>query len=494
MLTPCLPRHTSPSRSPSRPFAATPRHRLGASLAWIGLSCALSSGVWAQTPPQPGLEDAACSAAAGHATSARARLQHLLGLHPLCQKNADFLVELGQSLNANGQYLEAADHLERALMLEPQLKAAQLSYAVALAGNGDAPAALALLDQLLAEPELPPALRAQIDGYRNQLAPPLLGSAWQQRISLAGRVGYDSNLLGAPNLTSMNLTLADITLQLPLDASYLAHGGAYTRADAQLDLQRRSDDGGRWEVSASLRNRSNPSVSKADSSQVDILVERNFIETANQWGGGFANITASALRSGAGTRYQTRGLAVGWGVVRTQSESAVCQLRVGVETQQRSYFDNDLLSGRYKGLSALGLCEWGRGPQWLFGIKDGLDQAQTSARAGGNQVQRNLRLAINWPIGTLLSNIFALGTASQSGRLLADYEQNRHQDVNSYSPLLDSGRTRTIDRHSLKIEYQKPVAPAMQWIVGLEKTAQSSSLVLFRQYSWGVFTGVRGMW
>jgi hypothetical protein len=68
---------------------------------------------------------------------------------------------------AQGRYTDALDHLERALMLNPGLKGAQIDYAVALAGIGDYASALTLVQDLLADPALPsglvPVLQRQIE-------------------------------------------------------------------------------------------------------------------------------------------------------------------------------------------------------------------------------------------------------------------------------------------------------------------------------------------
>jgi hypothetical protein len=84
-----------------------------------------------------------------------------------CQTDAEFLAQLGFLLNAQGRYTEALDHLERALMLNPGLKGAQIDYAVALAGIGDYASALTLVQDLLADPALPsglvPVLQRQIE-------------------------------------------------------------------------------------------------------------------------------------------------------------------------------------------------------------------------------------------------------------------------------------------------------------------------------------------
>ncbi|MBK7509904.1 MAG: tetratricopeptide repeat protein [Comamonadaceae bacterium] len=92
-----------------------------------------------------------------------------------CQTDAEFLAQLGFLLNAQGRYTEALDHLERALMLNPGLKGAQIDYAVALAGSGDNATALTLVQNLLADPALPsglaPVLQRQIETLSASMNP-----------------------------------------------------------------------------------------------------------------------------------------------------------------------------------------------------------------------------------------------------------------------------------------------------------------------------------
>jgi tetratricopeptide (TPR) repeat protein len=89
------------------------------------------------------------------------------GSRTRCQTDAEFLAQLGFLLIAQGRYTDALDHLERALMLNPGLKGAQIDYAVALAGIGDYASALTLVQDLLADPALPsglvPVLQRQIE-------------------------------------------------------------------------------------------------------------------------------------------------------------------------------------------------------------------------------------------------------------------------------------------------------------------------------------------
>jgi hypothetical protein len=435
-------------------------------------------------PGQAGAQGVSSCAAAD------ASLQRLLDAVPQCQKDVLFLATLGQRLNGEGRYLEAADHLERALMLDPSLKDAQLSYAIALTGSGDMLSATALLDQLLGDPALPAALRPLIEKQKTALAQvigatgpkPLAGAylgGWQSRFTLAARIGYDSNLLGSPNLESLALTLSGQTLVLALDESYLARGGSYSRTDVQMDLQHTAADGSRWDAMASLRSRYSAAVTEAGSSQLDLLLERNQSQPGAL--GSYFNATASALESKAGMHYTAAGLAAG--AVWRAGAVGGCQARVGAEWQTRNYLTNPVLSGRYHGVVGYWSCAQASGLQWLVGLKAGRDAAQDPARPGGDQSQASLRLTGFLPL-----------TAKLQGGLLLDLEQSQQTDARGYSPIIDSGSIRSLSRRSVRLEYQQAVANATQWVLGAERVAQSSSLPLFQQDSWGAYSGLRVSW
>lgn len=475
--------------SAARPSTAPSRARAAPALRWLALVAVFAL---------PGLaragDTAVCSplqAQAGQEAdnSLDAATQRMLAAVPACQKDANFLAALGRLLNRQGRYLEAADHLERALMLAPDLKDAQLSYAIALTGSGDLLSAAALIDNLLADPALPPHLRPLIQQQKDALAAAEAGGeGWQSRLTLAARLGYDSNLLGSPNLGSLALTLSGQTLVLPLDESYLARGGGYARADAQLDLHRSAPDGVRWDAVLSLRSRHSPAVQAAGSRQADLLLERS--HTASSAGGSYINMSAATLQSQAGTRYLAWGAAGGWG----GAVAATCQARVGAEWQARQYLDNQVLSGRYRGLSAFWSCEQLSGVQWLLGLKAGRDAAQQAERPGGDQTQASLRVAGFWPLAALLPDAGAALAGLRRGGLLLDFEQTELMDARGYSPIMDSGRTRSVSRSAARLEYQQPIARSVQWVLGAEWVAQRSSLALFRQDNWGSYTGLRLNW
>lgn len=440
-------------------------------------------------------------------------LMQMLAMLGSCQRDAIFLAALGQMLNQRGRYLDAAMHLERALMFNPQLKDVQLSYAIALAGSGDLASAGALIDDLLADPQLPPSLRELIAERRSWLnrGPVNPYDLWRRRYSLSARLGYDSNLLGSPDLNSLALTFIGQTVILPLEEHYLARGGAYTRVDAAVQAQHHEGTGVSWEINGNLRNRYSPHETETGSTQLDLLLERSHYQPSNKnisaergsrdiatdgdmrnVSGTYANAGATLLRSQTGPRYLAVGAAAGWGREWPHGEADICRLRVGIEIQDRQYLDNDVLSGRYSGVAAMRSCINTTGRQWLVGTKIGTERAHNAARPGGEQRQASLRLASFQPLADLLPGA-GFSALKRSG-LLVDFEQGWKSDLSSYSQLIESGRSRNVRRSDLRVELQHPVANDMQWTIGLEKAVQVSNLKLFGMSNWGGYVGLRVTW
>jgi tetratricopeptide (TPR) repeat protein len=452
-----------------------------------------------------------------------AALQRMLAQLPSCQKDAVFLSTLGQLLNSQGRYLEAADHLEHALMLEPDLKDAQFSYAIALTGSGDIASARALVDNLLTDAALPAELRPLIERQKallangGALADP---SAWEKRFTLSTRIGYDTNLLGSPNITSLPLTLAGQTIILQLDGNYLARPAGYVRADAQFELGGNAADGARWDGVASLRARYSPALATAGSTQADLLVERShftpnkaapgtpsgpYANTATSDGantgssGSYLNASASTLNSNSGTRFFAAGLSAGWGNTwGSSTQSSSCQSRAGLELQERRYLDNEVLSGRYTGFSLNWSCENLQGARLLLGLKAGRDHAADATRPGGHQQQASVRVGTFLPqamlsFGGSVSGAGLTASALRNG-LSLDFEHSQQQDSSAYSPIIDSGRSRKMLRSTLRAEYQYSFSRSVQGVFGAEWVGQTSNIELFRLGSQGVYSGLRMGW
>jgi tetratricopeptide (TPR) repeat protein len=425
----------------------------------------------------PGAALAACVVPQG--TPDDAQIEQLIEALPECQREPEYLAGLGNILNQKGRYAEAADHLERALMLSPELKGAQLDYAISLAGMGEIESARLLLDEILADPSLPATLNPALEKQRRTL---LSSTDLQSRLIVGARVGHDSNLLGSPNLTSLTLTFPDQTVVLPLDQSSLPKAGAYERLDVQLESRKQTLAGGQFESFLGLRTRRSGSAPDADSRQGDALVDYSNYLRRNNGAGFYTGGAASILRAGSGIRYNAYGVSAGLGSARLL---AGCDSRMGLDIQKRKYLDNDLLSGSYSGIATSMSCDR-QSVQWLVSAKAGVDRADHAERAGGNQAQYALRAA---------AVISSVGPRRfDKGRILVDTEFNQSRDSSGYSALLESGRSRVIRRNSARLEYQYPLSDSLQWVAGAEWVSQRSNIALFASRSWGPYLALRGAW
>lgn len=424
----------------------------------------------------PGMAMAACVVPDGKV--ADAVLDQLIDELPYCQRDAQYLAALGNVLNQKGRYAEAGDHLERALMLAPDLKGAKLDYAISLAGTGDTESAGKLVDQLLADPTVPPKLKTAMERQRATWA----GTNWQSKFLVSARVGHDSNLLGAPNLSTLTLTFPGQSVVLPLDASAQAKGGFYHRFDVQLEAHKRTAAGGQLEGLVSLRSRRSGSQPDANSQQLDAVVEHSTYQPRGASTGFYAGASTSVLDASSGIRYNAYGLSAGLGTSRW---IAGCDLRSGLEFQERKYLSNDLLSGRYTGIAGSISCD-ALSAQWLLSAKAGMDKALNPERAGGDEMQYSLRAAVVIP---------AFGPkVLAKGQLWGEIELDESRDRLGYSTLLESGRSRSIYRTSSRIEYQYPFSRSLQAVAGAEWVAQRSSLALFANRSWGPYLALRSAW
>jgi tetratricopeptide (TPR) repeat protein len=406
-------------------------------------------------------------------------LGRLIEALPECQRDASYLAALGNILNQRGRYVEAGDHLERALMLSPDLSGARLDYAISLAGMGETESARQLIDDILRDATLPANIRPSLERERARLAP---ATDWQSRFLVNARVGHDSNLLGAPNLASLTLTFPGQPVVLPLDESARPKAGAYQRVDVQLEVQKLTIGGGQLNSFVSLRSRRSNATPDAQSHQGDASFEYSTYQRRAGGAGFYSGGSISLLDAGSGVRYNAYGVVAGLGSARFATG---CETRLGAEIQERKYLNNEMLSGRYTGLGGWLACDH-KTYQWLASLKGGIDNAAHDNRAGGDQAQYALRAALVVP---------SIGWgANRQGLLWTDFELNVARDRNGYSPLLESGRSRVLKRLSARVEFQHPLASNIHWAVGGEWVSQRSNLELFTNKSWGPYLALRRAW
>lgn len=431
---------------------------------------------------------------------------------PRCEKTPTFLYHLGLQRNQQGQYEQAADHLERALLLAPDTPDTLLQYAIALAGSGDTLSALHLLADLRQRPGLPGPLRASIASVLATWQPrppgqsPGASTAAEgpsTRLAASLRLGHDSNLQGASRLSSLTLTLPGQNITLPIEPAQQPRAGVLRQADLRASHQRTRADGARWAMQAAVQQRGTPALPSAGSTQAEWQLDwaaapvqsapsaiENVANSPPQgvpptpipttWAP-WLGLGLSALHTPGGTRYQGRSLALG-----LEQARGPCITRWGADTQTRSLHSSPVLSSHYLGLSVQWHCT--RAPaqsQWQATLRAGRDRALDATRPGGDQTQAGLRLHARIPAPSVL----------RPGALwLLDADYAYSHDTRGYSPLLDAGRLRRTHRLSTRIEWLQPLAPGVQAVLGAEAVAQQSSLALFTTRSHGLWLGLRAQW
>jgi tetratricopeptide (TPR) repeat protein len=480
-----------------------------------------------------------------------------------CENDADFLTRLGAALNTLGRHDEALEHLERALLLRPDEPLARYSYAWALAELGDTAAARELLNELSpwAAPgaQRDPLARARVQLLSRLPSAPgtsagpghgadLAAHARRATTSNAGHLnwhqgasrsrlqaqwqlstGHESNLLGAPSATSLNLTITGlpsgetVTINVPLDQSVRPRPGGYQQTAGQLRWQQQrlnplaegvagngADALGdqpntlttahsllpprqwrlwEWDGLLALRHRYAPSAAGAGYTQADAAIDmlsRRVQVTpdglqpsawapALRWPDSYATLGVTALQSESGVRYASAQAAAGWQL----PWQGACDLRLGLEGQERRYGSNPVLNGRYVGAVGVWRClvaSKSTGPIGLsLQLRSGRDQPNDDARPGGDQTQRGLRLGLN------------------GARWLVELDNTQQADSGPYSALIEAGASRSLRRTSARAEWVQALPfTALRFVLGTETSVQRSNIVLFDTRNSSVYLALRG--
>lgn len=395
-----------------------------------------------------------------------------------CQNDVAYLVALGRVLRALGQPEEAAEHLERALLLDPQNTAALSAFAAALADLGDPAGAQqirAMLGADAAPSESPAAQRAPMATRP--------GPQWRSAWGLSS--GVESNLLGVSGVSNLTLTLPGldpaqpVLLTLPLEGASQPRRGGYWQAQGTVQLMSvqaspvRGQYEDLWMVQASSRLRHAPTVPAAGFATAELGASHQ-----RRWGavpfGHHAQLSSVYLDSRTGVTYLQHSAGAGadayWGS---------CQTRLGMEWAIRRYPTNTILDGRQTSVYAQASCS----PALQLMFRRGTDRASDPNRPGGTQDVADIRARGAWQ-----------GWAWEMEWSVAN-------DRLGYSPLLSSGAVRDQARRTWRLErtlFQTDASawPAcrsctpLQWVVGLESTRRQSNLDLFKTNNLGVFLSI----
>jgi len=416
---------------------------------------------------------------------------------PLCLQNAPFYAWRGAVLLALRQPAAAAEALERALLLDPNLPGAQLDYVDALLGVGDTASARGLLAQVAQRTDLPANLRPVLERELAATNP----NAWRTRWVLSTAQGTDSNLNNAPAASELTLTFPQGPLTLSLLESSRPQRGSANLSSVQW--QGAKPMGSQlWLLQAELRNR-HTADRATGYQQADLTASwLQAPDAPRQWivrtgltrvdfGGQplLQGVRVSALHQWQPLGPSTLTGAAGQGAALTGS-AAACRPSAGAESEARRYPASPELNGRYTGLLAAVNCSVADLPdsaalftQQLLGLqwRLGSDQPDSVSRPGGSN--RRLEIRATWE-----ARLGAFKTST-------DYSYTRQIDASGYSPLLADNLARRVSRHSLRAELARPLPDGWlggaEGFVSLEVNRQTSNLAAFASQQKALYTGLR---
>ena len=381
-----------------------------------------------------------------------------------CERDAHYLAWHGALLNALNRPHDAADRLERALLLNPELMVAKIDYAEALTSLGETRAARQLLQEVLTRPDLPSHLQPVLQARYQAL-----GNIWLSRAYLTSRLGYDSNLTSAPRIDRLTLTLPDGNLPLLLAESYRRQSGVTASLEFNGDLSHPLDSGGTILFYGDMRLRHSPSVRGVDYAQIDTVAAYLHPNTI---GDALLSVGSSFLHYNGETLYRSArvSLAQDW-------QWADCRPRVGWDSEWRQYPQTPELDGRFAALSIGLSCH--HQARTSFILRAGRDEA-ARRRAGGGQWRIEARAAASWPLA--------------GGVLDTDLNYSLQRDDRSYSPLLANGLARRVQRWTARAEYRYPLSRDWQALSSIEVSRQNANLELFDVNSHAFSIGIRRTW
>ena len=429
------------------------------------LFCLLNSHAFAAAP------ESSCPAsfptrAPMERTALATEADRLSGLGEACSWRADYFAYQGVVLLTLRQTQQAANALEKALMLDPDLAGAQLDYAQALAELGEVATARSLAQDVARRPDIPLALQAWLAERLRELGQAVWRLEWTAQLS----AGSESNLNSAPSIQTLTLTLPGGDVPVALAASERGRSGSAQRMDIAGFASRPVGDG-LFLLNAEISARNSPG--NDDTNQRTHGANAAYLHPFPAGQIGF-RVNGARLSMGGQAAYASSG----WSLLYLLPEHiapAGCRTGLSHDQERRDFPASPILAGNYAGNQAWLNCRKGEW-QFNFGLQSGVDRAKDPERLGGDQRRYDLVLGAGHPLAAGVISV-----AAQRGRLL---------DREIYSALL-GGQPRAVERRSGRVSYEYPLTKHLSVIGSYEKTLQNSNIGLFNIENNGLYFGIK---
>lgn len=394
--------------------------------------------------------------------------QKLQGVADRCAQDARFLAWHGVVLKWMGDYPQAAELLELALMRAPEMRGTRIDYAETLVALGDVDAGYQLVESLLAEPDLPSALRPHLQARQQRWAP----APWRTSGQATLRAGYDNNLNNATRAREINLNFPDGNVGMNLTQASRARAGYFSNLELAGEAEHRLSARDAMLFLADLRGRlSEQSDTDYLQGEVDAIWRHQDLDNEQQLLLGFNNLAYDGtslyrqwrLGYTRESRVGERPLKPG-GILSLPGldRLGMCRPHVGADLEVRRYPVVPALDNTFVALRAGYSC--GGDDLLRAFVRLGRELAEND-RPGGDAWRLDARLLWRRPLlGGWLENDFSLAL---------------QQDDRTYSPLLDNGAQRHVERFGWRMEYQWPLVPGWVGLATLDMNRQYSNIKLF---------------
>jgi Tetratricopeptide repeat len=287
-------------------------------------------------------------------------------------------------------------------------------------------------------------------------------------------VGYEANANAGLQFSTLTLTLPDGDAIVNIDASSRARSATYARAAWLQQGQHPWEQGNlTWQLQAQARQYS---LSQLDNTELLAQISMDQAQLPGRWMLGWQSIWLNSQPA-----YQTP-------LLRWQLDWLVsdqCGLQQHLQTEARQHPQASHLNARWQAYRASWRCQ-SAATRSQAHVQVATETADSDKRPGGNSLHRSWGVQHEW----------LQPFKWQDHSLLARLDVLRTRDSSTYSPLLDSGRPRQLNRTDGQLIWTGPWAGQgpWRWSIGLQLTRQSSNIQFFNQTNSALETSIWRAW
>jgi len=377
-------------------------------------------------------------------------------------KKTALILQVANHLMTEHRYQEAADILEKVLMINSETEGAIEAYQKALRG---------IERKLLKITEL----KIEKPSFQAQAA-----KDWAISGKLELNTGWGSNLNRAPSDKNINITSEGKVGSLELSEQYQAQSGFGLEASASIFGVKKLSSVDSMNVSLQIENRTTGQEKFTDYTRIN-----TGLSTQHKFQGGtelgvafFTDILVYDNK----TKFYALDLISRY----AWKNSSNCHSQVGVDIQWQHQQDNPVFDSIYSGMMAGTNCYWWGGAYHL-GFSLGNKWALDKQRVGGGQHRLLLQLSHDREFNWLRAK----------DRLNTYIHLEHRRDQKGYSILLANGVNRELNRIAIGGQYRFPMSynEKLWWLkADIEWQKQYSNIQLFEYNALEVWLGVEVVW